>query len=93
MLRDIWNRNRRGFLTILLLNIAVPLAGGILIVMLVPIPGLLDVSTGTVSALTLLMLPLQGLLPTAQRLKADIAKAYGCNATDTERHNYGTKRR
>lgn len=87
MLRDIWNRNCRGFLTILLLNIAVSLAGGILIVMLVPIPGLLDVSTGTVSALTLLMLPLQGLSPTAQRLKAGFAKAYGCNATDTERHN------
>ena len=87
MLRDIWNRNCRGFLTILLLNIAVSLAGGILIVMLVPIPGLLDVSTGTVSALTLLMLPLQGLSPTARRLKAGFAKAYGCNATDTERHN------
>ena len=87
MLRDIWNRNCRGFLTILLLNIAVSLAGGILIVMLVPIPGLLDVSTGTVSALNLLMLPLPGLSPTAQRLKAGFAKAYGCNATDTERHN------
>lgn len=81
MLRDIRNRNCRGFLTILLLNNAVSLAGGILIVMLVPIPGLLDVSTGTVSALNLLMLPLQGLSPTAQRLKAGFAKAYGYNAT------------
>lgn len=61
MLRDIWTRDHRGFLTILLLNIAVSLTGGISIVMLVPMLGLLEVSTGAVSALNLLMLPLQSL--------------------------------
>lgn len=66
MLRDIWTRDRRGFMTILLLNIAVSLTGGISIVMLVPMLGLLEVSTGAVSALNLLMLPLQGLSPTIQ---------------------------
>lgn len=66
MLRDIWTRDRRGFMTILLLSIAVSLTGGISIVMLVPMLGLLEVSTGAVSALNLLMLPLQGLSPTIQ---------------------------
>lgn len=66
MLRDIWTRDRRGFMTILLLSIAISLTGGISIVMLVPMLGLLEVSTGAVSALNLLMLPLQGLSPTIQ---------------------------
>ena len=66
MLRDIWSRNRRGFVRILILSIAVSLTGGISIVMLVPMLGLLEVSTGSVSALKLLMLPLQGLSPVAQ---------------------------
>ena len=66
MLRDIWNRDRRGFLTILLLNIAVSLTGGISIVMLVPMLGLLEVSSGAVTALSLFMLPLRGLSPAAQ---------------------------
>lgn len=66
MLRDIWTRNRRGFVRILILSIAVSLTGGISIVMLVPMLGLLEVSTGSASALKLLMLPLQGLPPAAQ---------------------------
>ena len=66
ILRDIWIRDRRGFVMILLLSIAVSLTGGISIVMLVPMLGLLEVSTGSVSALKLLMLPLQGLSPVAQ---------------------------
>lgn len=66
ILRDIWIRDRRGFVKILLLSIAVSLTGGISIVMLVPMLGLLEVSTGSVSALKLLMLPLQGLSPVAQ---------------------------
>ena len=66
MLRDIWNRDRRGFLTILLLNIAVSLTGGISTVMLVPMLGLLEVSSGAVTALSLFMLPLRGLSPAAQ---------------------------
>ena len=61
MLRDIWSRNRRGFVRILILSIAVSLTGGISIVMLVPMLGLLEVSTGSASALKFLMLPLQGL--------------------------------
>lgn len=66
ILRDIWIRDRRGFVMILLLSIAVSLTGGISIVMLVPMLGLLEVSTGSVSALKLLMLPLQSLSPVAQ---------------------------
>lgn len=66
ILRDIWIRDRRGFVMILLLSIAVSLTGGISIVMLVPMLGLLEVSTSSVSALKLLMLPLQGLSPVAQ---------------------------
>ena len=66
MLQDIWIRDRRGFVMILLLSIAVSLTGGISIVMLVPMLGLLKVSTGSVSVLKLLMLPLQRLSPAVQ---------------------------
>ena len=66
ILRDIRIRDRRGFVMILLLSIAVSLTGGNSIVMLVPMLGLLEVSTGSVSALKLLMLPLQSLSPVAQ---------------------------
>lgn len=59
MLRDVWSRDRRGFLTILFLNIAVSLTGGISIVMLVPMLGLLDISEGAVSALSIFMKPMQ----------------------------------
>ena len=60
MLRDVWSRDRRGFLTILFLNIVVSLTGGISIVMLVPMLGLLDISEGAASALRVLTAPLQG---------------------------------
>ena len=59
MLRDVWSRDRRGFLTILFLNIAVSLTGGISIVMLVPMLGLLDISEGATSALSMFAAPLQ----------------------------------
>ena len=59
MLRDVWSRDRRGFLTILILNIAVSLTGGISIVMLVPMLGLLDISEGATSALSIFTAPLQ----------------------------------
>lgn len=61
MLRDVWTRDKRGFLTILFLNIAVSLTGGISIVMLVPMLGLLDISDGAASALTLFTAPLAGI--------------------------------
>nr|MBR4281473.1 ABC transporter ATP-binding protein [Clostridia bacterium] len=61
MLRDVWSRDRRGFLTILFLNIAVSLTGGISIVMLVPMLGLLDISEGAASALRIFTAPLQHL--------------------------------
>ena len=61
MLRDVWSRDRRGFLTILFLNIAVSLTGGISIVMLVPMLGLLDISEGAASALSMFTEPLQNL--------------------------------
>ena len=58
MLLDIWSRDSHGFLTILFLNIAVSLTGGISIVMLVPMLGLLEISEGAASALSLLTAPL-----------------------------------
>ena len=66
MLRDVWLRDRRGFLTILFLNIAVSLTGGISIVMLVPMLGLLDISEGATSALRVFTAPLQNLPYEAQ---------------------------
>lgn len=59
LLRDIWARDRRGFLKILFLNIAVSLTGGISIVMLVPMLGLLNVSEGAASALSSLIQPIR----------------------------------
>ena len=59
MLRDAWSRDRRGFMTILMLNIAVSLTGGISIVMLIPMLGLLDISQASVSALAMFASPLQ----------------------------------
>ncbi|MBQ2976600.1 MAG: ABC transporter ATP-binding protein [Clostridia bacterium] len=61
MLRDIWNRDRKGFLTILILNVIVSMTGGISIVMLIPMLGLLDISQGSVSALAVFTAPLQNL--------------------------------
>ena len=61
MLRDVWSQDRKGFLAILLLNIAVSLTGGISIVMLVPMLGLLDISEGATSALRIFTAPLQSL--------------------------------
>ncbi len=59
MLRDVWSRDRRGFLTILFLNIAVSMTGGISIVMLVPMLGLLEISEGATSALSMFTAHLQ----------------------------------
>lgn len=54
MLRDVWQRDRRGFLTILFLNVAVSLTGGISIVMLVPMLGLMNISDGATASLQML---------------------------------------
>lgn len=56
---DVWRRNKKGFLMILFLNIAVSMTGGISIVMLIPMLGLLDISEASVSALSVLAAPLQ----------------------------------
>ena len=66
MLADIWSQDRRGFVLILLLNVAVSLTGGILIIMLVPMLGLLNISEAATSALSMLVLPLQNLSTHAQ---------------------------
>lgn len=66
IVRDILRRDCRGFMTILLLSIAVSLTGGISIVMLVPMLGLLEVSSDAASALNLFMIPLKELSPTGQ---------------------------
>lgn len=66
LLRDIWVRDRRGFLKILFLNIAVSLTGGISIVMLVPMLGLLNISEGAGEALSMVSRSLQGFSPNAQ---------------------------
>ena len=59
LLKDVWRRDRRGFLAILLLNVVVSMTGGISIVMLIPMLGLLDISQASVSALSVLSAPLQ----------------------------------
>lgn len=68
LLRDIWTRDRRGFLKILFLNIAVSLTGGISIVMLVPMLGLLNISEGAGEALSMLSSSLQMFDSNAQML-------------------------
>lgn len=68
MLLDIWNRDRRGFLSILLLNIGVSLTGGISIVMLVPMLGLLDISADAAYALQIIVAPLQELTEMTQMI-------------------------
>jgi len=57
--RDVWRRDKKGFLVILFLNIVVSMTGGISIVMLIPMLGLLDISQASVSALSVLAAPLQ----------------------------------
>jgi len=66
MLLDAWRRDKKGFLTILILNIVVSLTGGISIVMLIPMLGLLNISEGANSALAVLAAPLMGLPYEAQ---------------------------
>ena len=66
MLLDIWARDRRGFASILLLNMAVSLTGGISTVMLVPMLGLLNVSEGAESAFSMLIEPLHNFSLTIQ---------------------------
>ena len=66
MLKDVWKRDPKGFLSILLLNIAVSMTGGVSIVMLIPMLGLLDISQASVSALAVFTAPLQRLPYAAQ---------------------------
>lgn len=61
MLVDVWRRDRKGFLTILCLNVAVSLTSGISIVMLVPMLGLLNITDGADTALAFLAPLVQGL--------------------------------
>jgi len=66
MLKDVWSRDSKGFMTILILNILVSLTGGISIVMLIPMLGLLDISEASVNALAVLIEPLHGFSYAAQ---------------------------
>ena len=59
LFKDVWCRDKKGFLMILFLNIAVSMTGGISIVMLIPMLGLLEISQASVSALSVLAAPLQ----------------------------------
>ena len=68
LLHDIWIRDRRSFIAILFLNIAVSLTGGISIVMLVPMLGLLHISEGAGTALAKMSMLLQGFSPDVQLL-------------------------
>ena len=61
MLKNVWSRDRRGFITILFMNVAVSLTSGISIVMLIPMLGLLEISEGSTSALKTLIGPMQAL--------------------------------
>lgn len=59
MLRNVWSRDKRGFMTILIMNVAVSLTSGISIVMLIPMLGLLNISESSTSALHRLIGPMQ----------------------------------
>ncbi len=59
--RDVWRRDKKGFLMILILNAAASMTGGISILMLIPMLGLLDISQDSASALSILASPLHGL--------------------------------
>lgn len=61
ILRTVWQKDKRGFLLILLLNIGVALMGSVSIVMLVPMLDLLNVSVGQGSALEALLAPFRGM--------------------------------
>lgn len=76
MLLDAWRRDKKGFLTILVLNIVVSLTGGISIVMLIPMLGLLDISDGAASALAVFTAPLQD-LPYGAQVTVMIALYFG----------------
>lgn len=66
ILRDVWSRDRRGFVNVLALNIAVALTSGISIAMLVPMLGLLDISDAAESALRVFLEPLQSFSESTQ---------------------------
>jgi len=66
MLRNVWSRDKRGFMTILIMNVAVSLTSGISIVMLIPMLGLLNISEGSTSALHRLIGPMQAIPYSAQ---------------------------
>ena len=76
MFLDAWRRDKKGFLTILMLNIIVSLTGGISIVMLIPMLGLLEISDGASSALAVFTAPLQG-LPYGLQVTVMIALYFG----------------
>lgn len=61
ILKTVWQKDKKNFLLILLLNICSALTGSISIVMLVPMLDLLEVSVGESSALYLLLQPFEGL--------------------------------
>lgn len=58
LFHDVWRRDKKGFLIILLLNIVLSMTGGISVVMLIPLLGLLQISEDSVSALAALAAPL-----------------------------------
>ncbi len=61
ILKTVWQKDKRGFLLILLLNMGVALTGSVSIVMLVPMLDLLNVSLGQGGTLEVLLAPFQGL--------------------------------
>ena len=72
ILRDVWSRDRRGFVNVLVLNIAASLSSGISIAMLVPMLGLLDISDGAESALRVFLEPLQSFSESTQIGRAHV---------------------
>lgn len=61
ILKTVWQKDKRGFLLILLLNIGVALMGSVSIVMLVPMLDLLNVSVAQGSTLEMLLAPFRGM--------------------------------
>lgn len=68
ILRDVWSRDRRGFVIVSIFTVLASLTGGISIALLVPMLGILEISAVAESALHFFVSPVQGLPKSIQMI-------------------------
>lgn len=68
ILRDVWSRDCRGFVTVSIFTVLASLTGGISIALLVPMLGILEISDVAESALHFFVSPLQGFPKSVQMI-------------------------